>query len=126
MVICVHLAKLLRMRPIKTNPELIKETVEQKMKGASLEIFLDQNSKQIMKEINLYKEAKLNLLQKICQDLKYIREQIDINDLQEEVKSKWKFAALVMDRLFCYLSLLYFMITFTSLILTEPNFYKPK
>ncbi len=44
----------------------------------------------------------------------------------EDVKSlKWKYAAIVIDRLFFFLSLIYFVLTFLPIILTAKNFYKP-
>ncbi len=44
----------------------------------------------------------------------------------EELKDlKWKFAAIVMDRLFLIITSVYFIITFGSLVLSNKNFYKP-
>ena len=48
-----------------------------------------------------------------------------IDDKQQEEKElKCKVAAIVMDRLFFFLALIYAIITFVALIMTIPNFYK--
>ena len=52
-----------------------------------------------------------------------IKEPID-DKIQEENELKCKFAAIVMDRFFLYLASFYSIITFVSLIMTIPNFYK--
>jgi hypothetical protein len=41
----------------------------------------------------------------------------------EETELKFKFAAMVIDRLFFYLAIIYSFVTFISIILTVPNFY---
>lgn len=69
---------------------------------------------------------------KIISSLKNIEKQVDnlvniiYNDKIDESKQiKWNFAAKVMDRLFLYISTAYFIITFTSLVLNNRNFYNP-
>ncbi len=42
----------------------------------------------------------------------------------ENKEIKWKYAAIVMDRLFLCLTLIYSLITFCSTVLTIPNLYK--
>ncbi len=43
----------------------------------------------------------------------------------DEIKEiKWKYAGIVMDKLFLYLSLIYFVFTFFPLIFSLSNFYK--
>ena len=51
----------------------------------------------------------------------------DMNEKQiEEVKEiKWKYAAIVMDRLFLLLTIFYFIFTFCPFVLSIKNFYKP-
>ena len=51
----------------------------------------------------------------------------EMNERQiEEVKEiKWKYAATVMDRLFLYLTIIYFVLTFCPFVLSIKNFYKP-
>ena len=50
-----------------------------------------------------------------------------IDKREEEIKElKWKYAGIVLDRLFFYLSILYFLFTFFPLIFTVANFYRPQ
>jgi len=45
----------------------------------------------------------------------------------EEIKViKWKYAGIVFDKFFLYLSILYFLLTFFPLIFSMANFYKPQ
>jgi hypothetical protein len=45
----------------------------------------------------------------------------------EEIKEiKWKYAGIVFDKLFFYLSILYFLLTFFPLIFSMANFFKPQ
>ena len=48
----------------------------------------------------------------------------DEHKLRQEHELKFKLAATVIDRLFFFMSLFYFVVAFSSLILTIPNFYK--
>lgn len=43
----------------------------------------------------------------------------------DEMEVKWKRAAIVLDRLFLFLTLIYFVITFISFVMPFKNFYKP-
>ena len=61
------------------------------------------------------KEIEAILYKEFCED--------DIERIREEKELKFKFAARVFDRLFFYLSIIYFIITFTALVLALPNFY---
>ena len=46
---------------------------------------------------------------------------------EDEIKEiKWKYAAIVMDRLFLYLSVIYFLATFFPLIFSMANLYSPQ
>jgi len=45
------------------------------------------------------------------------------NEAHENMSIKWYFAAKVMDRLFLIVSLIYFVFTFSVLILSKKNFY---
>ena len=48
----------------------------------------------------------------------------DIERMREDKELKFKFAALVVDRFFFWLSVIYFVVTFIALVLSIPNFYK--
>ena len=80
-------------------------------------LFLDENFMH-------YSSTDLRLLLSINKKLKLIwnemKERIDENN--KEIK--WKYAAIVIDRLFFYLSLIYSIVTFILIILTIPNLYK--
>ena len=46
---------------------------------------------------------------------------------KEEIKEiKWKYAGIVVDRLFFYLSVIYFLFTFFPLVFSMSNFFKPQ
>jgi hypothetical protein len=46
---------------------------------------------------------------------------------EEELKEiKWKYAGIVIDKLFFYLSIIYFLCTFFPLIFSMANFYNPQ
>ncbi len=46
-----------------------------------------------------------------------------LNDSVEAKELKWKYAAIVFDRLFFYMSSLIFIVSFASIILSNRNFY---
>lgn len=64
-------------------------------------------------------------VQKIEIKLNKILEKLEANEIQEEKLLKWRFAALVMDRLYLILSVIYLVISFVAIVMTIPNFYKP-
>ena len=57
--------------------------------------------------------------------LKTIYNDIKQEELLESDELKWKYASIVMDRFFFYVSGSYFLLIIASLIFTMPNFYKP-
>ena len=66
----------------------------------------------------------LNRVEKIENLLGNIWNETSDKWLEELKEIKWKYAGIVMDRFFLYLSLIYFVLTFFPIILTMPNFYK--
>jgi hypothetical protein len=50
-------------------------------------------------------------------------QQQDLGDNIKRKELRFKFAAIVLDRLFFYLALFYALITFAGLLLSIPNFY---
>jgi hypothetical protein len=46
------------------------------------------------------------------------------NKIQKELVLRWKYAAIVMDRFFLYLSLIYLVITVSVFILSNKNLYQ--
>ena len=70
-------------------------------------------------------EDKLaNTLNQLNETLKNLLKKSEADEIEEEKLFKWKFAALVMDRLFLILSSIYTVITFIVVIMPNPNFYK--
>jgi len=56
--------------------------------------------------------------------LREARREQDEDRHREEQELKFQFAAIVLDRFFFYLALIYAIITFAGLVLTIPNLYK--
>ncbi len=79
------------------------------------------NETKKLKKLNLI----LNRLYNIERILTNMISLVNENRYDEIKAIKWKFAAFVIDRLFFYLSLLYFFFTFFPLIFTAPNFFRP-
>jgi len=60
----------------------------------------------------------------IDKNLKNIWNEIQARAEEENKELKWKYAAIVMDRLFFFLTLIYSLITFCSCVLAIPNLYR--
>ena len=124
-MVCVKLARLLQMKKFveindtKQNAKEIK--IEEKLSAIHMEKKIDE-SKILKKSTKVH--PNLNDAQNIENILpnSVTNEQIDKQEEEQELKCK--FAAIVMDRLFFYLTLIYAIITFVVLIMSVPNFYK--
>jgi hypothetical protein len=107
--VIVKLGKIFRFKKMKF--------IEPEIEFTNSILFLDENFMH-------YSSTDLRLLLSINKKLKLIwcemKERIDENN--KEIK--WKYAAIVIDRLFFYLSLIYSTVTFILIILTIPNLYK--
>lgn len=57
--------------------------------------------------------------------LKTMLKQKNRKKSEENKELKWVYAAKVIDKLFFYLSIIYFIITFSLFVLSIKNFYKP-
>ena len=75
-------------------------------------------------KVNQINNPELKHLLSIEQNLKNIWNEMQARTEDENKEIKWKYAAIVMDRLFLYLTLIYSLITFCSTVLTIPNLYK--
>lgn len=75
---------------------------------------------------NVYREAMLKVISHMDDNLATLLTQLEENNQDDEIRLKWKYVGLVMDRLFLGLSLIYFVITFSSIILATPDFYNTK
>ena len=80
-----------------------------------------KNDKLVSKEIDpkLYECIKT-----IQEDLSAMWAEMNERNKEEEKEIKWKYAAIVFDRLFFYLSLFYTLITFIIFVMTIRNFYR--
>jgi hypothetical protein len=110
---CVYLAKLLRMKAIDSSNkiELIKEEEE---------IFKMESNITNVKE----KDSNALKTDKIERILISILKELKENKNEEDLLTKWKLAALVMDKLFFYLSIIYSVVTFCSILLPLPGFFR--
>jgi hypothetical protein len=82
----------------------------------------------LIEEINVHNQYIDNGLMKSLKEIEIkltsIYDHIKEINLNEEKELKWKFATNVMDRLFLFISIFYFLATFSSVILSIQNFYK--
>jgi hypothetical protein len=103
---CVYLAKFFRMKTITNKIELIKEDT----------FSFDLNVANV-KEIDTNNAKIERILIAILKELKE-------NKKEEDLLTKWKLAALVMDKLFFYLSIIYSVVAFCSILLPLPGFLR--
>ena len=111
-LVCVYLARLFRMK--KMNFE-----IEDKIEPEEKFFLVDQFESSTRIDTLLLKRI-INIEKSVSNIWNEINERA-----REETKEiKWKFAAIVMDRLFFWLSIIYFLITFIPIILSIKNLYK--
>ena len=75
-------------------------------------------------ENNENKENKLNLKSILNKKYKKRHDKDSENEIQDEQELYFKYAAIVLDRLFLCVAFIYALITFFTLIMSNPNFYK--
>jgi len=97
---CVYLAKLFRMKRLDFS-----------------------NKIDVLKEEDTF-TFDSNVADKIERILISILKELKENKKEEDLLTKWKLAALVMDKLFFYLSIIYSVITFCSILLPLPGFFR--
>ena len=85
---------------------------------------LKSNQSKDTLKVNQINNSELKHLLSIEQNLKNIWNEMQARTEDENKEIKWKYAAIVMDRLFFYLTLIYSLITFCSTVLSIPNLYK--
>jgi hypothetical protein len=85
---------------------------------------LKSNQSKDTLKVNQINNSELKHLLSIEQNLKNIWNEMQARTEDENKEIKWKYAVIVMDRLFFYLTLIYSFITFCSTVLTIPNLYK--
>jgi hypothetical protein len=84
------------------------------------------NEDSLIVESNVLAEKKTNpdILVKIDRKLSLVLKEMSEAKKEEDEKIKWKYAALVMDKLFLYLSIIYSLIMFISIVMSIPGLYK--
>ena len=117
-MVCTRLAKLIRMKRFKHE---VEEKNPRITPSREKTFFMENSENEFFQKTNqiLVKHVKrIGLL--LTEEFGQVEEK----RWHEEKELKYKFAAIVMDRFFFYLANIYFLITFSSLILAIPNFYK--
>jgi hypothetical protein len=71
------------------------------------------------------KKKMVEILRNIQNYLDLIWNVVNEDKIKENIRYKWHHAALVMDRLFLFVSFIYFVTSFSLIILSNKNFYKP-
>lgn len=88
-------------------------------------LFREPPTKSTVEKMNDENEEFLQPIKEIEKLLRTFYHEQKEEDIRESREVKWKYASLVLDKLFFYLSLIYFVVTFFPLIFTMVNFYKP-
>ena len=73
---------------------------------------------------NFSDEKLANAIFDILETLKKMYKRFEADEIDEEKEIKWKYAAVVMDKIFFIITLFLTVITFASIIMSIPNFYK--
>ena len=115
---CVKLAKLLRMRKFSLNQPQTAHLDEN--------VFFEKHSTNDMGVFDKVKATvnKIKPMENEAQTIEtpHLKEKSD--EKKREINElKCKFVAIVMDRFFFYVALIYAIITFVALIMSIPNFY---
>ena len=118
-MVCVGIARLLRMK--KFNGTIIKQNSK----------FEETPPTDIKKSVEEISQCKCKVNKEILKPLVNIESILNEthseqneNKKREEQELKCKFAAIVMDKFFFFVALIYAVITLAGLILTITNFYK--
>jgi hypothetical protein len=108
-LIFCYLAKLLRMK---------KLDFSNKDDGINDETFRIESNDSVENKNNP------DVLFKIDRKLSLVLKEMNEAKKEGDETIKWKYAALVMDKLFLYLSIIYSLIMFISIVMTIPGLYK--
>jgi hypothetical protein len=109
---CVYLAKLFRMKRLDFSNKI--------------DVLKEEDTFTFDSNVANVKEKDSNALKtdKIERILISILKELKENKKEEDLLTKWKLAALVMDKLFFYLSIIYSVVTFCSILLPLPGFFR--
>lgn len=108
-LICFHLARLLRMKKIDFSNKVDAITEE---------------AISIQSNVSAEKKANPDILVKIDRKLSLVLKEMNETKKEEDETIKWRYAAIVMDKLFLFLSIIYSLIMFISIVMTIPGLYK--
>jgi hypothetical protein len=108
-LICFHLARLLRMK---------------KMDFSNIVDAINEDTFRIESNVSAEKKANPDILVKIDRKLSLVLKEMNETKKEEDETIKWRYAAKVMDKLFLYLSIIYSLIMFISIVMTIPGLYK--
>ncbi len=117
-LVCVYLAKLVFVKPYNSLQNKDKYTIE----IVSIDELDFKNHK---KDETESKKKMVEILRNIQKYVNLIWDKVNEDKIKENIKYKWHHAALVMDRLFFFISFIYFVTSFSLIILSNKNFYKP-
>lgn len=106
---CFHLARLLRMKKIDFSNKVDAITEE---------------AISIQSNVSDEKIADPDILVKIDRKLSLVLKEMNETKKEEDETIKWRYAAIVMDKLFLFLSIIYSLIMFISIVMTIPGLYK--
>jgi hypothetical protein len=74
---------------------------------------------------NPAEDKLLKILIKIDKSIDKFIDKKEDDEFQAYKVLKWRYAALVLDTLFLYISIIYLVVTFISIVMSVPNLYKP-
>ena len=122
-MVCVKLAKLFGIKSLTESETLLKKKYFFKELN-STEIKDQLSDTEVPKVVNKQEDFLVKHVQNIDEILGENQNERNEDKLREEKGLKFKLAATVIDRLFFFMSLSYFVVSFSCLILSIQNFYK--
>lgn len=109
-LICFHLARLLRMKKMDFS-NIVDDAIT-------------EEAISIQSNVSDEKIADPDILVKIDRKLSLVLKEMNETKKEEDETIKWRYAAIVMDKLFLFLSIIYSLIMFISIVMTIPGLYK--
>jgi len=85
---------------------------------------VNEDSFRIESNNSAEKKNNPDVLLKIDRKLSLVLKEMNEAKKEEDETIKWKYAALVLDKLFLYVSIIYSAIMFISIVMTIPGLYK--
>ena len=112
------LGRLLRFKPLKFNSKVEPLFEMNKINSTGV------NQIEKLSE-NSANDQILAVLVKIDKSIGKLLKKHEADEINNEKILKWRHAAIVLDTLFLYVSIVYVIITFISIIMSAPNLYRP-